>query len=141
MLQSLLARADIRINGHRPWDIQVHDARLYRRLLTQCSLGAGESCLDGDWDCERLDEMFTRLLCADLVKQAPGWSRLALLCEVLRQHWINRQTPRRAFEVGERHNDVGNDVFEAMLDCRMVCSSGYRAQAATQEEAQADKRS
>ena len=82
-LVALLARADIRINGHRPWDIQVHNPRLYRRMFSRWSLGVGESYMDGDWDCQRLDELFTRLLRADLEKQPLGWSRVLLMLERL----------------------------------------------------------
>ena len=35
----------------------------------------------------------------------------------------------RAFEVPERHYDIGNDLFEAMLDPTMSYSCGYWAQA------------
>ena len=28
----------------------------------------------------------------------------------------NLQSPRRAFEVAERHYDIGNDLYERMLD-------------------------
>ena len=63
-LRDLLARADVQINGTRPWDMRVHDARAYRRILTQWSLGAGEAYVDGDWDCERLDMMFVATVSA-----------------------------------------------------------------------------
>lgn len=82
---ALLGHADIRINGHRPWDIQVHHPRQYRRMFSTWSLGMGESDMDGDWDCERLDEFFTRLLRADLEKQPLGWSRVVLAIERLRR--------------------------------------------------------
>jgi len=41
--------------------------------------------------------------------------------------------------VGRRHYDVGNDVFEAMLDSRLIYSCGYWEQATTLEQAQVDK--
>ena len=40
---ALLGRADIRINGHRPWDLQVHHPRLYRSMLCTWSPGVDES--------------------------------------------------------------------------------------------------
>ena len=56
----LLARiadlANLRFNGCQPWDIQVLDPALYRRVLTKWSLGLGEAYVDGLWDAERLDE-------------------------------------------------------------------------------------
>ncbi len=33
IVQNLLNYADIQINGPRPWDMQVHDERLYSRAL------------------------------------------------------------------------------------------------------------
>ncbi|MEN9420018.1 MAG: hypothetical protein RI988_3639, partial [Pseudomonadota bacterium] len=71
-LAPLLARADVRTDGARPWDLQVHRARLYRRVLTRWSLGLGDAYVDGDWDCERLDELFTRLMSADLDRDGGG---------------------------------------------------------------------
>ena len=138
-LRELFARADVRINGTRPWDMRVKDARAYRRILTQWSLGAGEAYVDGDWDCERLDMMFERLLRAELDRTAPRAARLRVLAESLRQRWFNLQTVDRAHQVGERHYDVGNDVFEAMLDSRMIYSCAYWASAADLEQAQVDK--
>ena len=134
-----LSRADVRIDGDRPWDIRVRDARLYRRLFAQGSLGAGESYMDGDWDCERIDELFARLLRTDLDKRTPGASRWALLRERLRHVLFNLQSHRRAFQVAERHYDIGNDVFEAMLDSRMVYSCAYWERADSLEQAQRDK--
>ena len=54
-LQELFASADIRLDGRRPWDIRVHDARFFRAVLAGGTLGFGESYMDGWWDCEALD--------------------------------------------------------------------------------------
>lgn len=139
VLSKLFARADVRFDGARPWDLRVHDDRLYRRLLTDWSLGAGESYVDGDWDCDRLDQLFERLLRADLDRTAPGLAKWRLIAENLRQRLFNLQSVARAHQVGERHYDVGNDVFEAMLDSRMIYSCGYWAQAQDLEQAQEHK--
>ena len=66
MLQDLLARADVQLNGSRPWDIQVHDKHMYERVFTSWSLGLGESYMDGEWDCDALDEP---------ASCAPTWDR------------------------------------------------------------------
>ena len=58
-LTDLFALADVEINGHRLWDIQVHDPRFYKRVLSQSSLGLGESYMDGWWDCEQIEEFFS----------------------------------------------------------------------------------
>ena len=137
--ETMLARADVGFDGARPWDMRVRNSRLYRRLLTQWSLGAGEAYVEGDWDCDRLDMLFERLLRAELDRTAPAIARLQLLAESLRQRLFNRQSVARAHQVGERHYDVGNDVFEAMLDSRMIYSCAYWAQAQDLEQAQAHK--
>jgi len=139
ILSELLARADVRFNGARPWDLRVNHSRLYRRLLTQWSLGAGESYVEGDWDCDRLDMLFERLLRAELDRTAPGLAKLKLVVESLRQRLFNLQTVDRAHQVGERHYDAGNDVFEAMLDSRMIYSCAYWEQAQDLEQAQEHK--
>lgn len=139
VLRELLARADVRIGGSRPWDMRIHRDRAFRRILAQWSLGAGEAYVDGDWDCERLDLLFERLLRAELDRTAPGLARFRLALESLRQRLFNLQTAARAHQVGERHYDVGNDVFEAMLDSRMIYSCAYWQQARDLEQAQEHK--
>ncbi len=43
VIRELLELADVQINGSRPWDMQVHDTRLYDRILRDSSLGSGRS--------------------------------------------------------------------------------------------------
>ena len=49
---------------------------------------------------------------------------------------FNPQTPGRSFKVGERHYDIGDDLYERMLDRRMIYSCGYWSHSRTLEEAQ-----
>lgn len=139
VLQQLCARAGITINGDAPWDIRVHDARVYQQVLTRGSLGFGESYIEGLWDCDQLDELFARLLRLDPARQLPGLARAHLIWNSLRQKIINLQSRGRAFQVGERHYDVGNDLFEKMLDSHMIYSCAYWPGARNLEEAQVQK--
>jgi len=139
VLRALGALAGVTINGGEPWDMQVHSDEVYRRILGSGSLGLGESYMDGLWDSQRLDELFCRLLRSDVEEKVRGWARVRLLLEVARQRLFNLQSTRRAFEVGERHYDIGNDVFEAMLDSSMSYSCGYWHQAETLKQAQWNK--
>ena len=68
-VQKILDLADIKINGDRPWDIQVHNKDFYKRVLSGGSLALGESYMDGWWDCEKLDEFFAKILEANLDKK------------------------------------------------------------------------
>ncbi|MFV1981500.1 MAG: cyclopropane fatty acyl phospholipid synthase [Rhodothermia bacterium] len=134
----ILAQIDIRIGGDRPWDIQVHNDELYSRVLAEGSLGLGESYMERWWDCERLDEFFFRVIRNDLKQHIKmGWSTIILM---LLEKLTNRQAKgRRAEEVGRKHYDTGNDLFEAMLDKRMVYSCGYWEGADNLDDAQENK--
>ncbi len=135
----LLAEAGIRINGDAPWDMQVLDNTLYQRILLHGSLGLGEAYMDGLWEVERLDEFFHRLLRRDLNEKVGGWLRWRLIASILRHRLLNPQSPGRAFQVGERHYDIGNDVFQAMLDPTMSYSCAYWAKADNLADAQRHK--
>lgn len=104
----LFARADIRINGSRPWDIRVLNERLYGRVLREGSLGLGEAYMDGWWECGAIDECVNRILRADLgtaIKESPG-----LFLFALRARMFNAGRKSRAFEIGRRHYDIAWDV-------------------------------
>ena len=79
-VKQLFADAGITIDGRDPWDITVHDNRFYRRVLLEAHLGAGESYMDGWWDCPQLDEFFYRILRAGVEKKSvrsasfPQWT-------------------------------------------------------------------
>lgn len=119
---ALMARAGIAVDGSAPWDIRVVDQRVFRRVMAQGSLGAGESYMDGWWECSQLDEMFRRIFEAQLDFELPS---LREVLATLRARLFNPQTPRRAFKVGERHYDIGDDLYQRMLDPRMIYSCGY----------------
>ncbi len=138
-LSALAAEAGIQFNGSAPWDIQVHDERVYDRIFLEGSLGFGESYMEGLWDCDQLDVMFYRLLNAEIDEKIDKWGRVRLLGEILRHRLFNLQSSRRAFQVGEQHYDTGNDVFESMLDPSMSYSCGYWKDATNLTQAQFDK--
>lgn len=131
--ERVLAAADVTIGGSHPWDPVVHDAR----VLRHGALGLGESYTEGWWDCARLDMLFDRLLGADAERAGLGfWTNLrAGVSAVL----LNRQRPERARRSVSLHYDTGNDLFEAMLDRRMVYSCAYWQDAKTLDEAQEAK--
>ena len=135
-IEAILGLADIRVGGDRPWDIQVHDKRLYPRILAQGSLGMGEAYMDGWWDSTGIDQLVTRIMTAGLRRKV---APLTLLWPALQARLFNLQSLGRAFEVGEAHYDLGNDLFERMLDRRMAYSCGYWLNAADLDAAQEAK--
>ncbi len=52
---------------------------------------------------------------------------------------FNRQSKSRAYEVGVRHYDLGNDLYCAMLDSRLAYTCAYWKDAKTLDEAQEAK--
>ena len=133
----LFGLANIEINGSNPWDIKVHNERFYKRAVTEVELGLGESYMDGWWDVDKLDEMIYRIVRADLQNKVKHNYKVALQ---LAGFWlINMQTRRRAFIIGKRHYDLGNELFRKMLDKRMNYSCAYWKNATTLDEAQENK--
>ncbi|CFQ38387.1 cyclopropane fatty acyl phospholipid synthase [Yersinia aleksiciae] len=137
IVQEMLNRADIEINGSRPFDIQVNNPDFFKRVLQEGSLGLGESYMDGWWECDRLDIFFQRVLRAGLENQLPHHLKDTLRIAAARV--INLQSKKRAWIVGKEHYDLGNDLFSLMLDPNMQYSCGYWKDATTLEQAQENK--
>ena len=132
----LLLLADVELEGHRDWDIQVHDEGFYARVMAEGSLGLGESYMDGWWDCCRLDEFFCRILRMELDSKAFSWRDLVA---VLHAKVFNLQRLSRAFQISRHHYDIGNDLFRLMLGKRMIYTSGYWDHASDLDQAQEAK--
>lgn len=122
IVQKLAEKADIRINGDRPWDIQVHNDDLYARVLKQGTLGLGEAYMDGWWDCEAMDAMFCRALRAR-IEQAFTRTMPFRLTEAA-QALFNLQSRARAFMVARAHYDTDPALFRTMLGPTMQYSCG-----------------
>ena len=118
IMRDLLASAGVGTDGTQPWDMHVHDSRTYKRMLSEGIMGFGESYMDGWWDCERLDECFYKLIKGDLEDQVKKDWKIVL--HVAAAKLLNLQSTRRAFEIGEKHYDVGNDLYKAILNQRLL---------------------
>jgi cyclopropane-fatty-acyl-phospholipid synthase len=138
-LQRLFARADVRFNGSRPWDIQVHSGDVYQRIQRKGSLGLGESYMDGSWDAEQLDETFCRLIRLAFEQKISLREKLQEMRFYLQNLLINPQSRRRASRAARQHYEIGTDLFEAMLDPTMTYSCACWKEAKTLEQAQHDK--
>lgn len=137
-IQDVLSTVDVKINGDRPWDLQVHNELLYQRVVKYGSLGLGESYMDGWWDCVQLDEFFYRILRARLHHHSIN-KNLTNLLEVAKSKLWNLQSRSRSFQVGQHHYDLGNDLYQAMLDPRLTYSCGYWKDASDLDVAQEAK--
>ncbi len=136
-VEELLKKADVEIGGTRPQDIQVHDERLFNRVIRYGSLGLGEAYMDGWWDAKELDAFIYKVFTGNLEKEFK--INLASISTIAKAFLFNLQTNSRARKVGEVHYDLGNDLYEAMLDKRMVYTCGYWAHAKNLDDAQEAK--
>src|SRR5690606_25722033 len=117
----LLERADIRINGDRPWDLRLHDPQALDRALAEGNLGLGESYMAGAWDCDRLDMFFDRLLRAHIDREVQP-ARLAWLS--LQARLVNRQNRSRAWEVARAHYDLRSEEHTPALLAALPTGAG-----------------
>lgn len=137
--QKLLDRAGVTINGTHPWDLQVHDERLYDRFFSEGTMAMGDSYLDGWWDVEDIAAFLTKIMRSGAGDEAYNLLLVKVIPHFLRNQIFNLQKISRAFHVGEKHYDVGNDLFERMLDPTMTYSCGYWKGVSTLEGAQRNK--
>jgi cyclopropane-fatty-acyl-phospholipid synthase len=133
----LLDAAGIPLNSSEPWSIQVNDQRLWDRAVAEQQLGFGEAYMEGWWDCQQLDVLLTKLLELDVQKQLRFGPKLA--ATAAKSWMLNRQTKSKASNNASHHYDIGNDLYERMLDKRMVYSCGYWQTAQSLDDAQEQK--
>ena len=97
----------------------------WRKLGTKTRVGFGQSYVDGDWDCDDLVGLFS-LLGRNLETSGshPLLKRLYRLQE-LRPDGRPRQTLAAAKDNIHAHYELGNELFELMLDPTMTYSCAY----------------
>lgn len=135
-IRALLDEAGVDPGGGNPWDIQVHNPDFYPRVLAGGALALGESYMDSWWGCEDLAGMFERVTRAGLQKKLRPES---LIFPYLAARLMNLQSRRRSWQVARQHYDLGNDLYEAMLDPYMQYTSAYWKGADNLADAQRNK--
>ncbi len=137
IIKSLLSSASITVNGNSPYDLQIHNENFYNRVLRDGALGLGESYMDGWWDCENLDQFFHKILATELNNKIKN--NFGLILKIGWNSVLNPGRRSKAFEIGKRHYDVGNDLYRAMLDKRLTYTCGYWENVKDLNEAQEAK--
>jgi cyclopropane-fatty-acyl-phospholipid synthase len=98
----------------------IHDRRFFRRVATRGKVGIGESYTAGEWDSDDLVAFF-ELLLRNSAAAAERHTRVRRLLE-----GRPRLNTRNGFMHARRniayHYDLGNDLFELMLDETMTYS-------------------
>lgn len=116
----------------------VNSPSFYRRVATEGSLGAAESYLRGEWDCDDLTSLF-RIISRNLDRSTLGVLRSGFVSRAVARagHWLSRNTRAGSRRNIEAHYDLGNDFFELFLDPSMMYSSAmFERPDMTLEEAQ-----
>ncbi len=79
--------------------------------------------MDGWWECAQIDEMLTRVLVSRVIDEIRPSPKM--LAPAARSWLVNRQTKNKATRNASYHYDIGNDLYERMLDKRTFYSCAY----------------
>ncbi|MFM8584581.1 MAG: class I SAM-dependent methyltransferase, partial [Planctomycetaceae bacterium] len=104
--------------------VWVHHPRLFQRMLWGGTLAAGESYIDGDWDCSDLTALIRLLVRNERTLQGMdrGSSRL-LIGMASAWHRLRPNSKTGSRRNISAHYDLGNEFFELFLDQSMMYSS------------------
>lgn len=104
--------------------ITVRKPSFYSAIAFGGSVGAGESYFMEEWDCDNLTNL-VRILLVNYQVIEDMDSSLSNLMAPINQllHWLNRNSRRGSRRNISAHYDIGNDLFELMLDKSMMYSS------------------
>ena len=136
-ISRIAENAGITINGNQPWDLQVHNEDLYKKIALYGTLGLGEAYMAGWWDCERMDLFFEKVLRARVETKTHFNFSIAVM--VFGHIFKNLQTISRSKQVAEVHYDLNNEFYRKLLDKRMIYSCGYWKNVNNLEDAQEAK--
>jgi cyclopropane-fatty-acyl-phospholipid synthase len=103
-----------------PVGLAIHDRAFFRRLATRGKLGFGESYTAEEWDSDDLVGLF-ELLLRNAEAAGERHARVRRVLE-LRPRFARRNGFVRARRNIAYHYDLGNDLFELMLDETMTYS-------------------
>lgn len=138
-VRKILDESDIEVNGPSPCDIQIHDTRFYNRLMSEGSLGLGESYMDGWWEVKDLEEFLYRILVWRHKRFNSPMLRWARMWFDVKRFLFNLQTPLRSKEVIDVHYDLPPDLYQDMLGETMAYSCAYWKDANSLDQAQRNK--
>ncbi len=105
--------------------VQVINTRFYRRLLTGGSIGVAESYVEGEWvspDLVTLVRVFARNMpTLEKLEKRMGWITYPIH---KLSHLRNSNTRNGSRTNIAAHYDLGNDLYQMILDSQMQYSAG-----------------
>jgi len=104
----------------------INNPEFYDRVISQGSLGLGESYMEGWWDAKDNDiaSCIGPMLCNELyntIRVSPSLLLSAVATRIL----ANGSRSRSKANI-QQHYDVGNDFYELFLDTNMAYTCGYQ---------------
>jgi hypothetical protein len=125
-----LQSVHVQLNGSRPFDLQVRRRHahisLAKYVLGIDRFGFGDSFVNGDWDCDDLFGLLSRC-CESQLLFCQGFHLVARLMHSGPLLYLNRHSRSLSRSAIAAHYDIGNDLFQAMLDPTLNYSCGYWA--------------
>ena len=106
-------------------DIIIRDDRFYARVLKDHSIGLGESYMIGWWDAPNIVKLFKKLIPGLPSIKKILRPNLHVLAYYILSDFFNRQKRRQALKDVQSHYDLGNELYETMLDENMVYTCAY----------------
>jgi cyclopropane-fatty-acyl-phospholipid synthase len=106
--------------------IEVHDERLFPRVLLAGDIGFGEAFMDGDWSSPALTEALRVIVRNQQLfdNRHRAFSFALRILERLR-HLLRSNTPAGSRRNIAYHYDLGNEFYRLFLDPRMIYSCAY----------------
>ena len=135
--KKILQDIDVEINGNRPSDIQVKNDKFYRDVLFKGSIGFGEGYINNLWCVQDLEGLMYKIIKSD-IRNKPEVKIFKIL-KTISLLISNAQTKEHAKKVGDVHYDIGNKLYELMLDRNLIYTCGYWKNANNLDEAQENK--
>lgn len=122
-VEKLFNEIGVTIGGSNPRDPIVYNDEVWGRIAGGGAVAMGETFMDKYWDVDDLADFVYRIQ-----KSTFDWKSVisaGSMLFILRHKFFNLQIGHRAYEVAEEHYDLGNDLYQVMLDKRMIYTAGY----------------
>ena len=104
--------------------VRVNDPACFRRMALGGSVGAGESYMAGQWDCDELVDLVRIMLRnRDALSALEGFAAVPAAALDALRHLVRRNSRTGSRRNIREHYDLGNEFFRLFLDERMMYSA------------------
>lgn len=119
-----------------PSALSDNDEALLKKKQSSTLYQVGSDYVEGKLQIDDLEEFVYQKVTA-----SPGkcWRDIPRWLHTISQLVFNPQRGAGAYKIGQQHYDIGNDLFEAMLDQSMSYTCGYWRECTSLREAQLNK--